>query len=85
MRQVLKGSTSQCKRRRTIERDHLADHKILYFNYFADTSIYPPNLFRRRFRMSWSLFLRIQSKVETYEPYFIQKIDNAQRLGLSYF
>ena len=33
--------------------------------------------------MSWSLFLRIQSKVETYEPYFIQKIDNAQRLGLS--
>ena len=33
--------------------------------------------------MSWSLFLHIQSKVETYEPYFIQKIDNAQRLGLS--
>ena len=33
--------------------------------------------------MSWSLFLRIQSKVETYEPYFIQKRDNAQRLGLS--
>ena len=85
MRQVLKGSTSQHKRRRTIERDHLTDHKIFYFNYFADTPIYPPNLFRRRLRMSWSLFLRIQSKVETYEPYFIQKIDNAQRLGLSYF
>ena len=33
--------------------------------------------------MSRSLFLRIQSKVETYEPYFIQKRDNAQRLGLS--
>ena len=33
--------------------------------------------------MSRSLFLHIQSKVETYEPYFIQKRDNAQRLGLS--
>ncbi|XP_030969673.1 uncharacterized protein LOC115989949 [Quercus lobata] len=33
--------------------------------------------------MSRSLFLRIQSAVETYEPYFIQKRDNTQRLGLS--
>ena len=33
--------------------------------------------------MSRSLFLRIQSAVETYEPYFIQKRDNAQRLSLS--
>ena len=33
--------------------------------------------------MSRSLFLRIQFKVETYEPYFIQKRDNAQRLVLS--
>ncbi|XP_065631283.1 uncharacterized protein LOC112001981 [Quercus suber] len=83
MRRVLKGSTSQRKRRRYIERDRLAGHKRLYLDYFADTPIYPPNLFRRRFRMSRSLFLRIQSVVETYEPYFIQKRDNAQRLGLS--
>nr|XP_023889926.1 uncharacterized protein LOC112001981 [Quercus suber] len=83
MRQVLKGSTSQRKRRRYIERDRLAVHKRLYLDYFADTPIYPPNLFRRRFRMSRSLFLRIQSAVETYEPYFIQKRDNSQRLGLS--
>ena len=33
--------------------------------------------------MSRSLFLRIQSKVEAYETYFIQKRDNAQMLGLS--
>ena len=33
--------------------------------------------------MNWSLFLRIQSKVETYEPFFIEKKDSAQRLGLS--
>ena len=83
MRRVLKGSTIRRKRRQYIERDRLAGHKRLYLDYFADTPVYPLNLFRRRFQMSRSLFLRIQSKVETYEPYFIQKRDNAQRLGLS--
>ncbi|KAK9986382.1 hypothetical protein SO802_031333 [Lithocarpus litseifolius] len=83
MRRVLKGSTSQCKRRQYIEHDHLAGHKRLYLDYFADTLVYSPNLFRRRFRMSRFFFLRIQSKVETYELYFIQRRDNAQRLGLS--
>ncbi|KAL0006319.1 hypothetical protein SO802_013880 [Lithocarpus litseifolius] len=83
MRRVLKGSTSQRKRCRYIEHDRLAGHKRLYLDYFADTPAYPPNLFRRRFRMSRSLFLHIQSKVETYEPYFIQRRDNAQRLSLS--
>ena len=83
IRRVLKGSTSPCKRGRHIERDRLAGPKRLYLDYFADTPVYPPNLFRRRFRMNWSLFLRIQSKVETYEPFFIEKKDSAQRLGLS--
>ena len=83
MRRILKGSTKQRKRRRYIERDCLAGHKRLYLDYFADTPVYPPHLFRGRFWMSRSLFLHIQSKVETYEPYFIQKRDNAQRLGLS--
>ena len=71
MRRVLKGSTSKRKRRRYIKRDRLAGHKRLYLDYFADTPVYPPNLFWRRFRMSRSLFHRIQSKEETYEPYFI--------------
>ena len=83
MRRVHKCSTSQRKRRRYIKRDCLVGHKRLYLDYFADTPVYPHHLFRRRFRLSRSLFLRIQSKVETYEPYFIQKRDNAQRLGLS--
>ena len=83
MRRILKGSTSQRKRHRYIERDRLAGYKRLYLDYFADTPVYPHHLFRRRFRMSRSIFLRIQSKVETYEPYFIQKRDNARRLDLS--
>ncbi|XP_030958349.1 putative nuclease HARBI1 [Quercus lobata] len=83
MRQILKGSTKQRKRRWYIERDRLAGHKRLYLDYFSDTPVYPPNLFRRRFRMSRNLFLRIQHEVEAYESYFIQKRHNAQKWGLS--
>ncbi|XP_050278347.1 uncharacterized protein LOC126719884 [Quercus robur] len=83
MRRILKGSTKQRKRRRYIECDRLAGHKRLYLDYFSDTPVYPPNLFRRRFRMSRNLFLRIQHEVEAYESYFIQKRDNAQKWGLS--
>ena len=70
---LLTSLTSQRKRRRYIDRNHLAGHKRLYDDYFAEEPVYPPKLFRRRFRMRRSLFLRILSKVETHEPYFIQK------------
>ena len=79
MRRVLKCSTSQRKHRWYIERDRLAGHKRLYLDYFSDTLVYPPTFFRRRFRMSRNLFLRIQHEVEAYESYFIQKRDNADR------
>ena len=83
IKRVLMGSTSQRKRRRFIRRNHLAGNERLFLDYFAESPVYPPNLFRRRFRMSCSLFLYILSKVEAHEPYFIQKRDNAKRLGLS--
>ena len=73
MRQLLKGSTLQRKSRQYSRRNHMAGHKRLYLDYFANSLVYPPNLFQRRFQMNRSLFLHIQSKVEPYEPYFIQK------------
>ena len=80
---LLMGETSQRKRHRYIDRNHLAGHKRLYDDYFAEEPIYPPKEFRRRFRMRRSLFLRILSKVEAHEPYFIQKRNNSKKLGLS--
>ena len=80
---LLTGLTSQRKHRRYIDRNHLADHKKLYDDYFAEEPVYPPNLFRRRFRMRRSLFLRILSKVEAHEPYFTQKRNATKMLGLS--
>ncbi|XP_050248607.1 uncharacterized protein LOC126695849 [Quercus robur] len=80
---LLTGSTPQRKHRQYIERNHLAGHRRLYDDYFAEEPVYPPNLFRRRFRMRRSLFLRILSRVEAHEPYFTQKRNAAKKLGLS--
>ena len=80
---LLMSETSQSKRRRYIDCNHLVGHKRLYDDYFAEEPVYSPKVFRRRFRMRRSLFLRILSKVETHEPYFIQKGNNAKKLGLS--
>ncbi|XP_028100699.1 uncharacterized protein LOC114300042 [Camellia sinensis] len=67
-----------------IYRNRIQDHKRLYQKYFSETPTYPPNLFRRRFRMSGCLFLRILSMVEAYDPYFVQKQDTLGVLGLSF-
>ena len=54
---LLTGSTQQRKHRRYIERNHLAGHRRLYDDYFAEEPIYPPKLFQRRFQMRRFLFL----------------------------
>ena len=61
------SSTSQRKHRQYIRRNHLVGNERLYLDYFAESPVYPPNLFWMRFRMSCSLFLCIQSKVEVHE------------------
>ncbi|KAF5448017.1 hypothetical protein F2P56_033525 [Juglans regia] len=69
--------------RKFLRRDHIQGHECLFRDYFSENPVYPSNLFRRRFRMSRPLFLRILNEVEVYEPYFVQRRDNAGRLGLS--
>ncbi|XP_062119253.1 uncharacterized protein LOC133833004 [Humulus lupulus] len=81
-----RGSTSHRRsipRRAFIQRNSLEGHQRLFQDYFSESPTYPPNLFRRRFRMQHHLFLRIQAKVEAYEPYFVQRRDAAKRLGHS--
>ena len=75
--------TSQSKQRRFIRSNHLVGHERLFLDYFIPTPIYPPALFRRRFQIKRSLFLCIQSKVEAYDSYFVQKRNSANKLDLS--
>ena len=66
-----------------IFRNRVEGHERLYRDYFAKSPTYPPNLFRRRFRMNRSLFVRILSNMEVYDPYFVQKNDAVGNIGLS--
>ena len=69
--------------RRFIWHNPLQGHDRLFHDYFVETPVYPPNVFQRRFRMICSLFLHIHSRVEATRPYFVQKRNAANTLGLS--
>nr|XP_043614585.1 protein ALP1-like [Erigeron canadensis] len=53
--------------RRVISRDHVAAAKLLYDHYFAPEPTYPPDMFRRRFRMQKEIFLRIVRDINSFE------------------
>ena len=65
-----------------VNRDRVEGHERLYRDYFATPCMYE-SFFRRRFRMSRPLFLRIVNEVEQYNPYFIQRTDAIGVLSLS--
>ena len=69
--------------RRFIQRDYEQGHQRLFQDYFAKSPIYPLNVFRRRFRMSRSLFLCIKSNLGEKDEYFVQKRNATRVLGLS--
>ncbi|XP_023912733.2 uncharacterized protein LOC112024326 [Quercus suber] len=80
------ASISRCRLvqpRKFIWRNPLQGYDRLFHDYFAETAVYPPNVFQRRFRMSCSLFLRIHSRIEASKPYFVQKRNAANTLELS--
>ena len=66
-----------------IFRNRVQGHERLYRDYFAKPPIYPLNLFRRRFRMNRTIFLRILFMVENYDPYFVQTKNAVGIMGLS--
>ena len=79
-----RASTSHCGSilgRKFIQRDQAT--KGFFKTIFAESPVYPLNVFRRRFRISCSLFLCIKSNLEEKDEYFVQKRNAAGVLGLS--
>ncbi|XP_074359701.1 uncharacterized protein LOC141699757 [Apium graveolens] len=68
---------------RVINRNRTVGHQLIYRDYFSDDPTYPDYIFRRRFRMRRSLFIRIQAAIESHNPYFVQKCNAAGVPGLS--
>ena len=66
-----------------INRDQeIADHN-LFIDYFADNPHYGDDMFRRQYRISRELFLRIVDAVQNHNNYFHQRRDALGRLRLS--
>uniref|UniRef100_A0A0D3CPR9 Uncharacterized protein n=1 Tax=Brassica oleracea var. oleracea TaxID=109376 RepID=A0A0D3CPR9_BRAOL len=70
-------------RRAYIERDREQGHNIFWNDYFGGNPTYPPQMFRRHFRMNKPLFLRIVDRLSNDVPYFKQRRNAHGRYGLS--
>ncbi|XP_019183666.1 PREDICTED: uncharacterized protein LOC109178499 [Ipomoea nil] len=68
---------------RVIHRDRVDGDRRLWADYFSENPKYNETMFRRQFRMSRNLFLRIANAVEDHDNYFLQRRDRIGRLGLS--
>uniref|UniRef100_A0A0D3D286 DDE Tnp4 domain-containing protein n=1 Tax=Brassica oleracea var. oleracea TaxID=109376 RepID=A0A0D3D286_BRAOL len=80
---VVDGQANNPKRRAYIERNRERGHNQLLTDYFNENPTYPSEMFRRRFRMNKSLFLRIVDRLSIEVPYFQQRKNAHGRFGLS--
>jgi hypothetical protein len=77
------ASDHRFRPRKHINRPREEAHQKLVTDYFSDNPLYPLNVFRRRFRMSRPLFLRIVEALGQWSDYFTQRVDAANQQGLS--
>lgn len=65
-----------------LSRDREAWNQRMIDDYFGDTPVFGPEIFRRRYRMRRDLFLTIMDAVCEFDPYFVQRRDATGALGL---
>jgi hypothetical protein len=70
-------------RRKCKPRQRMEGYCILYADYFADNPLHGEVVFRRRFRMSQKLFLKILYALRDYNSYFRYKLDCTGMAGFS--
>ena len=61
----------------------LEGYCMLYSDYFADAPLHGDKVFRRRYRMSRKLFLRIVNSIREFDSYFKCKKDCTGKLGFT--
>ena len=64
-------------------RHRLEGYCMLYADYFADAPLHGDRTFRRRYRMSKKLFLRIVNSIREFDNYFKCKMDCTGKLGFT--
>ncbi|XP_021971280.1 uncharacterized protein LOC110866442 [Helianthus annuus] len=68
-------SSQPRNRNLTIDRDRESAHERLVTDFFADEPLYSESIFRRRFRISRRLFLRIADDLAAYDHFFTLRHD----------
>nr|XP_043614642.1 uncharacterized protein LOC122586718 [Erigeron canadensis] len=66
-----------------VDRNRIEAHARLMHDYFDDQLRYNARLFRKRFRMTKPLFMRIVGDLEARYPYFQTRYDRAGRRGFA--
>ena len=56
---------------------------MLYSDYFTNAPLHGDKVFRRRYRMSRKLFLRIMNSIREFDNYFKCKMDCTGKLGFT--
>ncbi|CAL9218143.1 unnamed protein product, partial [Arabidopsis halleri] len=75
--------TKKKKKRAYVERQREEGHIRLWNDYFSENAIFPPHMFRRRFRMNKPLFLRIVDRLSSEIQFFQHRRDATGRFGHS--
>jgi hypothetical protein len=70
-------------RQKAKQRHRLEGYCLLYADYFADAPLHGEKVFRRRYRMSRKLFLRIVNSIREFDSYFKCKKDCTSTLGFT--
>ncbi|XP_024014990.1 putative nuclease HARBI1 [Eutrema salsugineum] len=81
--QRLATAKKKKKKKAYIERQREQGQIRLWNDYFSEDAIYPPHIFRRRFRMNKTLFMFIVDRLSEEVPYFQQRRNATGRLGLT--
>ena len=64
-------------------RHRLEGYCMLYSDYFADAPLHDDKTFRRHYRMSQKLFLRIVNSIREFDSYFKCEMDCTGKLGFT--
>ncbi|KAH9102980.1 hypothetical protein AeMF1_020579 [Aphanomyces euteiches] len=68
-------------KRPNVDRGFQEGARRIHLDYFADDPVYNDAMFRRRFRMRRTLFLRVVNDLRLYDPWFEQQFDALKRPG----
>ncbi|XP_021979795.1 uncharacterized protein LOC110875909 [Helianthus annuus] len=82
LREEAKSSTSRT-RQPALERDRLGAHERLVQDYFCENPLYDDIQFKRRFRMSCRLFIKISKDLAGEFPFFTQRESASHKIGFS--